>query len=131
MYYFAYASNLNRKQMQERCPGARPLFPATLHHYELAFTGWSRVQRGATATIRILRGGRVLGGIYEVSDECLRRMDAREGSDYRRLKVIVNNEDGEAFEAQTYIKTTNEKVDKPSPEYLALIQQGYRDWQLV
>jgi gamma-glutamylcyclotransferase len=131
MYYFAYASNLNRKQMQERCPGARPLFPATLHHYELAFTGWSRVQRGATATIRILWGGKVLGGVYEVSDECLRRMDVREGSDYRRLKVTVNNEDGEAFEAQTYIKTGNDKVDKPSPEYLALIQQGYRDWQLV
>jgi gamma-glutamylcyclotransferase len=131
MYYFAYASNLNRKQMQERCPGARPLFPATLHHYELAFTGWSRLQKGATATIRLLRGGRVLGGVYEVSEECLRRLDAKEGSDYRRLKVIVNNEDGGAFEAITYIKTANEKADKPSPEYLAVIQQGYRDWQLV
>ena len=131
MYYFAYASNLNQKQMRERCPGARPLFPATLHHYQLAFTGWSRIQRGATATIRAFRGGKVLGGVYEVSEECLRHMDAKEGSDYRRLKVIVNNEDGEPAEVVTYIKSGNDKVDKPSPEYLALIQQGYRDWQLV
>lgn len=131
MFYFAYASNLSRQQMQERCPGAKSMFPATLHHYQLAFTGWSRNWHGATATIRPFRGEKVLGGIYDVSEECLRQLDKCEGPGYRRLKVIVNNEDGKPVEAVTYIKSERAEEGKPSPEYLAVIQQGYRDWRLV
>ena len=36
MYYFAYASNLNRKQMGERVPDSKPKFLATLPNSELA-----------------------------------------------------------------------------------------------
>ena len=131
MYYFAYASNLNRKQMRERCPTSQPKFTATLHHYQLVFIGWSRKWRGGTASIRPIRGGKVLGAIYEVSEECLRQLDKYEGSDYRRLNVIVNNEDNEPVEAVTYIRSSQAEQAKPSPEYLALIQQGYKDWRLV
>ena len=131
MYYFAYASNLNRKQMQERCPDSKPKFPATLHHYQLVFAGWSRQWRGSTATIRPIRGGKVLGAIYEVTEEYLRRLDKYEGSEYRRLNVTVNNEDGEPVEAITYIRSGQAETGKPSKEYLAVIQQGYKDWRLV
>ena len=131
MYYFAYASNLNRKQMQERCPDSKPKFPATLHHYQLAFAGWARQWRGSTATIRPIRGGKVLGAIYEVTEEYLRRLDKYEGSEYRRLNVTVNNEDGEPVEAITYIRSGQAETGKPSKEYLAVIQQGYKDWRLV
>jgi gamma-glutamylcyclotransferase len=130
MYYFAYGSNLNRKQMQERCPESLPKFPATLHHYQVVFVGWSRSWRGGVATIRPIRGGKVPGAVYEVSEECLRRLDKHEGSDYRRLNVIVNNEDGEAIEAVTYIQSGRAEQGKPSPEYLAAMQQGYKDWRL-
>ena len=53
MYYFAYASNLNQKQMRERCPDSKPVFTATLPHYKLVFLGWSREWHGATASIRL------------------------------------------------------------------------------
>ena len=33
--YFAYGSNMNIKQMQERCPGSKPLIPAVLKDYRL------------------------------------------------------------------------------------------------
>jgi gamma-glutamylcyclotransferase len=131
MYYFAYASNLNRKQMQERCPDSLAKFPATLHHYQVVFIGWSRSWRGSVATIRPIRGGKVPGAIYEVSEECLRRLDKYEGSDYRRMNVIVNNEDGEPIEAVTYIRSGRAEPGKPSPEYLAVMQQGYKDWRLM
>ena len=130
MYYFAYASNLNRKQMQERCPGSQPKFTATLHHYRLIFLGWSRQWRGGVASIRPFRGEKVRGAIYEVTEECLKRLDKYEGSDYRRLNIIVNNEDSEPVEAITYIRTQQAEEAKPSPEYLAIIQQGYKDWRL-
>ena len=36
-YYLAYGSNLNRKQMQMRCPGAKVVGTALLEGYELLF----------------------------------------------------------------------------------------------
>lgn len=131
MYYFAYGSNLNRKQMRERCPNSKPKFTATLHHYRLVFVGWSRQWRGGVASIRPFRGEKVRGAIYEVSEECLKRLDRYEGSDYRRLNVIVNNEDNEPIEAVTYIRSGQAEETKPSPGYLAIIQQGYKEWRLV
>ena len=94
MLYFAYASNLNKKQMRERCPDSKPRFTATLPNYKLVFLGWSREWRGGKASIRLFRGEKVLGAIYDVSEQCLRQLDKYENS-YDRLKVTVFNEDGE------------------------------------
>jgi len=128
--YFAYASNLNKKQMRERCPDSKPRFTATLSNYKLVFLGWSREWRGGKASIRIFRGEKVLGAIYDVSEQCLRQLDKYESS-YDRLKVTVFTETGGAIPAVTYIKTGQVEETKPSPEYLAIIQQGYRDWGIV
>ena len=129
MYYFAYASNLNRKQVQERCPDSKPMFVATLPNYKLVFTGWSRQWRGGVASIKSFRGEKVPGAIYEVTEECLRRLDKYEAN-YNRLKVTVFNEDGEPIEAIAYIKSGQLEETPPSKEYVAVIQQGYRDWEI-
>ena len=131
MNYFAYGSNLSQQQMQERYPQSKPKFPATLHNYKLIFVGWSRQWRGGTASIRRATAEKVLGAIYEVSEECLRRLDRYEGSDSQRLKVIVNDEDGEPIEAITYIKMRQTEETKPSAEYVSIIRQGYREWGIV
>lgn len=133
MYYFAYASNLNRKQMRERCPESRPMFLATLPNYKLVFTGWSRQWRGGVASIKLFKGEKVRGAVYEVSERDLRRLDRYEGcpGSYHRLKVTVFDEDGSPVEAVTYIKSGQLEETRPSPEYLAVIQQGYRDWGMV
>jgi len=130
MNYFAYASNLNQKQMRERCPDSKPMFRATLPNYKLLFVGWSRELRGGKASIRLSRGDKVLGAIYEVSELCLKRLDKLESS-YNRLKVTVFTEDGEPVEAITYIRAGQAEETKPSAEYLSVIQQGYRDWKIV
>lgn len=129
-YYFAYASNLNKKQMQERCPESKPLYKATLPNYKLIFADWSRQLRGGKATIVLFRGEKVLGAVYEVSEQCLNRLDKFETS-YNRTKVNVFDEDGESVEAVTHIKSGQPQEAKPSQEYLATIQQGYRDWGLL
>ena len=133
MYYFAYASNLTRKQMQERCPDSKPVAVATMPNYKLGFVGWSRQWRGGVATIRPFRGEKVLGALYEISDRDLRRLDGYEGypGNYNRLNVNVFNEDGESVQAMTYIKAGQSEETPPSAEYLSVIQQGYRDWKIV
>lgn len=133
MYCFAYGSSLNRTQMAERCPDSLPKFTASLPNYRLIFTGWSRKRRGGVASIKPSRGDKVLGAIYEVSVRDLARLDKHEGYPdvYDRLKVTVYRDTGEPVEAVTYIKARQPEETRPSPEYLAVIQQGYRDWGLV
>ena len=133
MYYFAYGSNLNKKQMLEQCPESKPKFTATLPNHKLIFVGWSRQWRGGVASIKPFRGERVPGAIYEVSDADLKRLDKYEGypSDYNRLNVTAVDEDGEAVEAITYIKIRQSEETRPSQAYLAVLRQDYQDWGII
>ncbi len=108
------------------------MFVATLPNYKLVFAGWSRQRRGGTATIVLSRGDKVLGAIYEVSERDLRRLDSYEDCprNYNRLNVTVFDEDNNPVEAVTYIKTGRLEETQPSKDYLAVIQQGYRDWAI-
>lgn len=131
--YFAYASNLNKKQMAQRCPDSKPRSTATLPNYKLVFLGWSREWRGGSASIRPFRGEKVLGAVCEISDRDLRRLDNYEGypQNYNHINVTVFTESGEPIQVITYIKAGQAEESKPSSGYLAVIQQGYRDWGLV
>lgn len=133
MYYFAYATNLNRKQMLERCPDSEPRFKATLPNYKVVFIGWSRQWRGGVASIRSFRGEKVRGAVYEISEQCLRRLDRYEGypGNYNRFNVTVFSEDGEPVQALTYIKAGQAEEARPSAEFLSIIQHGYRDWEII
>lgn len=133
MYYFAYASNLNHKQMSERCPESKPRFKATLPHHKLIFTGYSRKWRGGVASIKPLQDGKVAGAVYEISQACLKSLDKYEGYPdvYDRINVRVKTDDDEWIEAATYIKRQQSEITQPSREYLAVIQQGYKDWRIV
>jgi gamma-glutamylcyclotransferase len=130
MYYFAYASNLNKKQMQARCPDSRPLFTATLPNFKIVFTGWSREWRGGKATIQSLRGEKVRGAVYDVSEACLRRLDKFEAG-YARLNMTVFDEDNEPHQVVTYVKSGQLEETAPSIQYGEVIRQGYRDWGIV
>lgn len=133
MYYFAYALNLNKKQMAKICPESQPKFTVTLPNYKLSFTGWSRQWHGGTVSIKRFSGEKVRGAIYDISEQCLRRLDRDEGypGSSNRFDITVFDEDGQSFTALTYIKAIQAEETKPSKEYLAIIQQGYREWGIV
>ena len=127
MYYFAYATNLSKKQMRERCPDSQPKFPATLPNYKMVFTGWSRKWRGGMASLIAFRGGKIHGAIYEVGEACLRQLDRHEAG-YPRLNITVFDEDNAPHQAVTYIKSGQLEDSLPSREYAAVVRQGYLDW---
>lgn len=133
MYYFAYASNLSRKQLSERSPDSQPRFKATLPNYKLIFTGWSRKWRGGKASIKPFQGEKVVGAVYEVSERDMKGLDKYEDCPavYNRINVLVITEDGEAIQAVSYISRMQSEETQPSREYLAVIQQGYRDWEIT
>ena len=43
----------------------------------------------------------------------------------------IEEEFGDKVEVVTYIKGGQQREEKPSPEYLAVIQQGYKDWGIL
>jgi gamma-glutamylcyclotransferase len=116
--------------MQGRCPDSQPRFTATLPNYKLVFTGWSREWKGGKASIKSLRGDRVHGAVYEVSEVCLKKLDKQEAG-YERMNVTVFDEDNEPVPAITYIKSGQLEESLPSREYAAVIRQGYKDWGIA
>ena len=130
MYYFAYASNLDKKQMLARCPECRPRFTAVLPNYRIIFTGWSRTWHGGIASIKAVKGDKVAGGVYEISEKDLRLLDRAEGypAVYDRREFLVFPEESEAVRAVAYLKKEQGEETRPSAEYVAAIRQGYRDW---
>ncbi len=132
MYYFTYGSNLNRKQLAERCSDSKPLFKATLHDHKLIFAGWSRSWDGSVASIEPSPGASVVGGLCEISERDRDSLDGCEGypAIYDRIHVEVETEDGNQVEAMTYIKVDRSQQSQPSQQYLAIIRSGYEDWGL-
>ncbi len=132
MYYFAYAADMDRKLVENQCPGCKARFSATLPNYKLIFSGWSKPWNGAMASIKTFRGDRVSGAVYEVTDAHIRKLDIMYNypSLYDRIKVLVWDDAGKSTEAFTYIKKQQGDEAKPSRELMARIQQGYRDWDI-
>ncbi len=129
LLYFAYASNLNKQQIRQRCPDAKPRFTATLPHYKLIFSGWSRTWHGGTASIKPFRGEKVHGAIYEVPEAGMKLLEKYDVG-YARLNVTVFDEDNQPHQAIALVKTGQVEEALPSKEYAAVIKQGYRDWAI-
>jgi gamma-glutamylcyclotransferase (GGCT)/AIG2-like uncharacterized protein YtfP len=119
--------------MKERIPNSKPLFTATLPNYQLIFTGWSRTLQGGSASIKLSRGNKVIGAIYEISEQDIRQLDRYEGlpNNYMRIDITVYDEAGNQIKAFTYIKKGKLEETKPSQRYLQIIQKGYKDWRLI
>jgi len=79
MLYFAYGSNMNWQQMQERCPSARFFGVALLPDHKLAFTRKS-IKRGCGVADAVpTQGQKVWGVVYEVTDRDVIKLDKSEG----------------------------------------------------
>lgn len=123
MYYFAYGSNLHRKQMQQRCPDSRPVARVKLKGYRLKF---NRV-----ADIMAEKEAETWGAIYTVTPEDIKHLDRYEGypSLYTKMEITVEDEKGQSYPAFAYVMTIK-GCKEPSDGYYQTIQEGYRDWGL-
>ncbi|MEB3034673.1 poly-gamma-glutamate hydrolase family protein [[Mycobacterium] nativiensis] len=122
--YFAYGSNLCRRQMTRRCPDASDPRPATLADHD-----WLINERGV-ATVEPFPGSRVHGVLWRVSDEDLATLDRAEGVPlrYRRDRLTVHTATGPA-PAWVYI---DHRVQPgvPRPGYLERIISAAAEHEL-
>ena len=70
MLYFAFGSNLNRKQIKRRCKNSRFISRHILKNYQLVF----RSKYGA-ADIQRKKGSSVLGAIYDINKADEKKLD--------------------------------------------------------
>ena len=78
MLYFAFGSNLNRKQMKRRCSDSKYVGCYTLKNYKLSFrtNNYSGgVIDGGVADIEKKKKSRVLGAIYKISNKYEKKLD--------------------------------------------------------
>ncbi len=126
--YFAYGSNLDVPQMQERCPTSKPVMRARLGDHRLDFTHLSRRWGGGAADILPEPGATVWGGLYQLDREEIERLDGFEGG-YDRLEVRVLGNGASPFHAISY--TVRQKEAHPPTEaYLDRILRWGAEWGL-
>jgi len=130
MLYFAYGSNLNKIQMQGRCPGARPIKTVTLKDYTLTFK--SNRRNNGVATIIPCPGSEVPGALWEITPACLVALDRYEGYPwlYDRYEFDVVDSAGETIKAMSYAMVGELVHAKPSGFYYSVIQKGYKNFKL-
>ena len=123
-WYFAYASNMSRKQMSSRAEILEE-YAGRLENYELVF---NKKARGgvSTANVRQAAGKFVLGVLYWITESSFRNLDRFEGvpEHYRRIEVNVAYGEGKSAAAQVYIATKVDKGLRPAPHYLQTILEG-------
>ena len=119
MLYFAFGSNLNRKQIKRRCKNSRFISRHILKNYQLVF----RSKYGA-ADIQRKKGSSVLGAIYDINKADEKKLDAYE--EFPKVYVkkyfkILGKK------VMFYYMSSKTKQTEPSRRYLNSIIQGYKD----
>jgi hypothetical protein len=123
----AYGSNLNLRQMQQRCPTATVVGPAELEGYDLLFRG---ARHGAVATVEPLDAQEQAGGVpvllWKLKPQDERALDVYEGwpSFYRKETHDVEI-GGKTVPAMVYIMNDGHDYGEPSEYYLDTIREGY------
>lgn len=130
-WYFAYASNMNRAQMQSRAGQILEEKLGRLENYELAF---NKKVRGGTAgaNLRPAPGKFVEGVLYKINESAFRNLDRAEGAPvhYRRIQVTVKDGEGKPVTAQAFIAAKVEKGLRPASHYLKTILDGAAEHNL-
>ena len=140
MLYFAYGSNLDYPQMENRCPSAQFVGIALLKDYDFDFTRKSKNRGCGVMDIVKADGEQVWGVVYQIDELDIEKLDQSEGyapgrakNAYQRIECIVY-EDGDMDRPITAM--TYEVVAKAATtilrnqEYKALIVNGARYWRL-
>lgn len=123
-FYWAYGSNLNVAQMRVRCPDAIKCESLAVRHLQLCFR--------SVADVRYKRGGVCPGGLWLISPDDEKALDAYEGVSgglYAKRTFQLECEDG-TIHPVLYYKMNRGGLMPPSKHYLNSIVQGYIDFEM-
>jgi AIG2-like family len=137
MRYFAYGSNMDREQMEDRCPEAQFVAIGLLPEHRLAFTRNSAKRRCGVADAVPAKDHGVWGVIYNILG--FERLDSLEGYRHgretnaywrRECEVLLDGELARRDLVASYFAERQPNPPLPSQSYKDLILSGARHWQL-
>lgn len=130
--YVAYGSNLNIRQMSQRCPGAELLATGYLKDWILLYRGGSRC--GGVATIQRRKGYNVPVALWSITESDELELDRYEGYPwlYKKHYVMVHLKGWQRrVRGMAYIMTpVFSKPAVPGKYYIETIREGYRNCKL-
>lgn len=121
-FYFAYGSNLSLEQMQDRCPGSKPVRSHRLPGFRLVMRGVANVEPDA--------GAEVHGAIYAITDSDERVLDGYEGFPTLYGKGGFTTQIGESSEEVMFYELVERRFKRAREGYVEIISAGYGDWNL-
>lgn len=129
LHLFAYGSNLDRDQMDERCPSARIAGPAVLPGHRLVFNRYSPAWRGGVADVVPDSSSEVWGLVWRIDPGEIGTLDRFEvvPRGYVRRVLTVRSRAGASLRAWTYQVTKKSEHVPPSARYLAIILRACED----
>ena len=120
-YYFAYGSNLSKRQMALRCPESNYLISGRLSGYS-----WLINSRGY-ASIKLSPNALVLGEIFTLSEQDIAFLDlyehVAEGM-YSKYILSIQTKKG-IYDCLVYVASNND-IGKPQTEYIERINVGIK-----
>ena len=143
MFYFAYGSNLDPDQMQQRCPGHSVVGLAELRDHRLVFPLTSHDWGGGVASVGVAHGSSVWGMVYELTEADLVALDRYEGFvgpenqhnvyDRESASVQLVRADDGSFARRLRVWIYLARPANPSPpsrRYLEAVVRGARHHRL-
>ncbi len=131
-YYVAYGSNLNIRQMQMRCPGARVVGTSVIEDYELLFKG---SKTGSYLTIEKREGASVPVAVWLVTAEDEEALDRYEGfpSFYYKKELVlpvtgIRSGKVRRRRAFVYIMHEERELGVPHKGYVTTCLKGYQSF---
>lgn len=120
-FYFAYGSNMSLERMTERCGTDNfvDLGKAQLAGYSFYFYGQGH------ANIKPYASKTVEGVLWNINEECLKKLDQVEGypNVYQRRAVKIKQQDKNIL-AQVYIVENDNSSSTPSDSYAQTVLSG-------
>ena len=124
-FYFAYGSNMNPEQMEERCPGADPVGIGYIDNCRTIIN-----ERGV-ATIVPAPGEYACGILWAVSEGHIRTLDEKEGVRYRTYLKTEKSIKLESMELPALVYIASKSlIGRPRPGYLEKLIQGANYFKL-
>lgn len=140
MFYFAYGSNMDPRQIRRRCPSSRFISTAVLKDHRLAFTLYSKRRRCGVANVLPAAGHKVHGILYRINGcRDWATLDAaegykpgrRRGNRYRKAHLRVYKVNyPKTVMSWIYLGIVEISPPPPSAAYLGQMLAGADHWGL-
>jgi hypothetical protein len=123
--YFSFGSN-HSKQLSERT-GSKCLepLPAYLNNFTRIFAGYSKFREGGVASVYPIKGARVYGCVFQLTQAEMDILDQYEGGYTRSLKLVnVTLPNGEIKKVRCFIYIRDDHIytHGPSQSYMQAIR---------